>query len=60
LQAARAASLPLHAYTFRREQVPGYVPSFEALLELFLNEIGIDGVFADQPDVALRVRDAAR
>lgn len=58
--AAREARLPIHAYTFRREQLPAYAPSFEALLDLFLNELGIDGAFVDQPDVALRVRDARR
>lgn len=56
--AARMAHLPIHAYTFRREQIPAYTPSFEALLELFLHELRIDGAFVDQPDVALRVRDA--
>ena len=58
--AARAAGLLVHAYTFRREQLPAYAPSFEVLLDTFLNQLGIDGAFVDQPDVALRVRDARR
>lgn len=57
---ARDAGLQVHAYTFRREDVPPYARSFDDLLEIFLGKIGIDGVFSDHPDVALRVRDSLR
>jgi glycerophosphoryl diester phosphodiesterase len=55
---AREAGLRVHAYTFRREDVPSYARSFEDLLEIFFAQIGVDGVFSDHPDAAIRVRDA--
>lgn len=55
---AREAGLRIHAYTFRREDVPAYARSFEELLELFLAKMGVDGVFSDHPDIAVRVRDS--
>lgn len=55
---ARDAGLRVHAYTFRREDVPHYAGSFEELLALFFTKIGVDGVFADHPDAAVRVRDS--
>ena len=55
---ARAAGLQLHAYTFRRDDLPPYAADLEALLRLLLGEIAVDGVFADHPDVAVLVRDA--
>jgi glycerophosphoryl diester phosphodiesterase len=56
---ARDAGLALHAYTFRRDVLPAYARTLEELLELFWIEIGVDGVFCDHPDVAVRVRDSA-
>lgn len=56
---ARDAGLALHAYTFRRDALPDYARTLEELLEFFWNEIGVDGVFCDHPDVAVRVRDSA-
>jgi len=53
---ARNAGLQLHAYTFRRDDLPAYAPTLEDLLELFFVEVAVDGVFADHPDVAARVR----
>lgn len=52
----RDAGLRVHAYTFRREDVPTYARTLEELLEIFLGRIGIEGVFCDHPDVAVRVR----
>jgi glycerophosphoryl diester phosphodiesterase len=56
---ARDAGLRLHPYTFRKDDLPGYVRTLEELLELFATEVGVDGVFCDHPDVAVRVRDRA-
>jgi glycerophosphoryl diester phosphodiesterase len=53
---ARGAGLKVHAYTFRRDDLPAYAPTLEDLLELFFVEIAVDGVFSDHPDVAARVR----
>src|SRR6185503_9494989 len=55
-QRAHDAGLRLHAYTFRRDDLPPYTRTIEDLLELAFAEIGVDGVFSDHPDVAVRVR----
>lgn len=49
---AKAAGLKIHPYTFRREpdQIPRYADDFDDLLEIFLNQVGVDGVFTDFPD----------
>jgi glycerophosphoryl diester phosphodiesterase len=57
---ARDAGLRLHAYTFRRDDLPAYARTLEELLELFAVAIGVDGVFCDHPDIAVRVRAEAR
>ena len=54
---ARLAGLALHPYTFRRDELPSYATSLEELLGLFFDQVGVDGLFCDQPDVAVRVRD---
>jgi glycerophosphoryl diester phosphodiesterase len=53
---ARDAGLALHAYTFRRDDLPSYARTLEELLSHFFGEIRVDGVFCDHPDVAVRVR----
>lgn len=53
---ARAAGLLLHPYTFRRDDLPPYAPSLEQLLGWFFDRVGVDGVFCDHPDVAVRAR----
>ena len=55
---AKELGLKLHPYTFRREDLPSYATTLEQLLEVFLGQAGVDGVFCDFPDVAVRVRDA--
>jgi glycerophosphoryl diester phosphodiesterase len=55
---ARELGLRLHPYTFRREELPGYAATLEQLLEIFLVQARVDGVFCDFPDVAARVRDS--
>ena len=57
VDAAHGAGLAVHAYTFRRE--PQFlldgVPDLEAELRSFF-AMGVDGVFTDHPDVAVRAR----
>lgn len=57
---ANAAGLQVHPYTFRLDpgRMPAYITDFNALLELFLVGAGVDGVFTDFPDVAVRFVDA--
>ena len=57
---ARDAGLRLHAYTFRRDDLPAYARTLDELLEFFALVVRVDGVFCDHPDVAVRVRDEAR
>ncbi len=54
--AAHAAGLQIHPYPFRRDegQLPAYVDSFDGLLEYFLFTVGVDGVFTDFPDLAVK------
>ena len=56
--AAHAAGLVVHPYTFRQEanELPPFAASLPALLTFFLDDVGVDGVFTDFPDVAVRVR----
>lgn len=48
--AAHALNLQVHPYTFRADQLPGYVDSFPALHRVFFDEARVDGVFTDFPD----------
>lgn len=50
---AQAAGLKVYPYTLRADLLPPYAPDFDRLLEIFLFEIGADGIFTDQPDKAL-------
>ena len=58
--AAHAAGLRVHPYTFRRDDLPPYAESLEQLLESFFVRVGVDGVFCDHPDIAVRTRDRGR
>jgi len=52
---AHSNGMDVHPYTFRLDagQVPAYADSFEQMLEIFLFEAGVDGVFTDFPDRAV-------
>lgn len=49
---AHARGLLVHPYTFRRDLLPIGVASFEELLDIFLRQAGVDGLFTDFPDLA--------
>lgn len=51
---AQAAGLLVHPYTFRADALPEGV-SLEQLLELFVHQIGVDGLFIDHPDRLVRL-----
>ena len=53
---ARAAGLVIHPYTFRLDsgQIPAYAGDFETMLDIFYNQVGVDGVFSDFPDRVVR------
>jgi glycerophosphoryl diester phosphodiesterase len=50
---ARRHDLLIHPYTFRADRLPSYVSSFEELLHIFFNEVQIDGIFTDFPDLVV-------
>ena len=53
---AHAAGLEVHPYTFRADDLPEYTNDFDSLLRLFVEQIGIDGMFTDFPDKAVAWR----
>ncbi|GAB3285193.1 glycerophosphodiester phosphodiesterase [Parahaliea aestuarii] len=58
VQRAHAAGLAVHPYTFRRDQLPPGIASFHELLDLFIGQVGVDGLFTDFPDIARDYIDA--
>jgi glycerophosphoryl diester phosphodiesterase len=50
---AHAAGLDVHPYTFRADALPPGIASYDALLKLFIGDVGVDGLFTDQPDLAV-------
>lgn len=53
----RDAGVAVHAYTLRHDARGAFRGEFEVLLEFLYCEAGVDGVFTDHPDAALRVRE---
>ncbi len=55
ISAAKKAGLEVHPYTFRADKgrIPTYADNFEDMLDIFLNKVGVDGVFTDFPDRAV-------
>ena len=53
VQLAHGLGLVVHPYTFRRDLLPVYADDFGDLLEIFLADIGVDGVFTDFPDLTV-------
>lgn len=54
VQRAHKAGLAVHPYTFRADELPEGFESFDALLEFFIKDLAIDGLFTDFPDRALQ------
>ena len=50
IENARRIDLIIHPYTFRADRLPSYVSSFDELLDIFFNEVDVDGIFTDFPD----------
>ncbi len=53
VQLAHEAGLLVHPYTFRRDLLPEYANDYSDLLGIFLDQIGVDGVFTDFPDLTV-------
>ncbi|MFV0276680.1 MAG: glycerophosphodiester phosphodiesterase [Parahaliea sp.] len=54
---AQELGLAVHPYTFRRDQLPPGIDDFDSLLALFVERVGVDGLFTDFPDLARRFID---
>ena len=52
---AHQRGLVVHPYTFRQDELPPYVQSFEELVRLLFFDIGVDGGFTDFPDTMKRI-----
>jgi glycerophosphoryl diester phosphodiesterase len=48
---AQERGLMVHPYTFRKDDLPAGIDNFDELLHIFLDELGVDGVFSDFPDL---------
>jgi glycerophosphoryl diester phosphodiesterase len=57
VEAAHNHGLAVHPYTFRADDLPAGFDNFEALLELFICDLGVDGVFTDFTDRVANFRD---
>ncbi len=53
VQLAHDQGLTVHPYTFRRDLLPVYAEDYDDLLKIFLDDIGVDGVFTDFPDLTV-------
>ena len=50
---AHARGLQVHPYTFRRDELPEGITNFKELLDIFIRQVGVDGLFTDFPDVVV-------
>lgn len=51
-----AVGLPVHVWTWRADALPKFVRDGDALLEALTVDAGVDGIFADHPDLVLAWR----
>jgi len=54
VSAAHAAGLQVHPYTFRSDELAPGFDTLEEMVRWFVDELGIDGLFTDFPDIAVR------
>ncbi|NKJ66259.1 glycerophosphodiester phosphodiesterase [Vibrio chemaguriensis] len=55
MKAAKDAGLQVHPYTFRADpgRIPAYTDSFEGMMDVYYNQVKVDGLFTDFPDKAV-------
>ncbi len=53
VERAHGLGLIVHPYTFRRDQLPAFVEDFDELLQIYLDDMDVDGVFTDFPDLTV-------
>jgi len=49
--------LQVHPYTLRRDDLPQGVADFDELLDIFLNQAQVHGLFTDFPDLVYSFRE---
>lgn len=56
VSSAKDQGLVIHPFSFRKEldRIPSYAKNFEDLLDIFFYQVGVDGVFTDFPDLAVK------
>ena len=50
---AHEAGLEVHPYTFRFDELPAGFNSFDALVKFFVEQLRVDGLFTDFPDMVI-------
>lgn len=50
---AQACGLQVHPYTFRQDELPRGIDSFHELLDIFVLQAGVDGLFTDFTDLVV-------
>ncbi|NAZ54533.1 glycerophosphodiester phosphodiesterase [Vibrio toranzoniae] len=55
MKSAKDAGLDVHPYTFRADpgRIPAYADNFDGMLDVFYNQVKVDGLFTDFPDKAV-------
>ncbi len=53
VEQAQARGLQVHPYTFRKDDLPVGIESFSELLDVFIRDAGVDGLFTDFPDLVI-------
>ncbi len=57
---AHDRGLLVHPYTFRADALPAGFTTFAGLVSTFIDDLGIDGLFTDFPDLVLQQRERRR
>ena len=50
---AHNLGLVVHPFTFRHDVLPPFAADYDALMKIFLDDVGVDGVFTDFPDLTV-------
>lgn len=55
VELAHEAGLAVHPYTFRADEIPAGFSSFKNLVQFFVADVGVDGLFTDFPDQVVQL-----